>query len=411
LIRDIAPNVYEQIYSSPEYFYNRSFAFEAGFKGPNPLDEDKAKKERADFYDKLTGSVTEDKQYVFQLLEDLFPHFRIYRQKFTATTVGAAEAEKARRIFHPRCFRQYFLLKTPSELFPRSEFQAFFSSAQHLGEEEAAEAFGKVFRSLEKEDFKRWHFMHLIDGRFSEFKLSARHGLCRGMARHSALWPTDAFELMIAISSTRETLGKIADSSGRQELLRSIVRESTSDLYTMVLVQRLEEAIKTDPSALAEGARLKALGFPSKADANLMSDLREVKVYIKEQLRERYLTPEAPSVFERFAKLGSGPNRIEANLFLFSWQSLGTDAQSDARAYLRGLLARRPSDVNEFLKLMFRVDFIDDYTALKPLIDYKELSDLITMNEGVLDNDKVRLFRQRYAAETNPPAPVEDTPA
>jgi hypothetical protein len=411
LIRDIAPGVYEQIYSNPEYFYNRSFAFEAGFKGPNPLDEEKAQKERADFYNKLTASVSLDKQYVFQLVEDLFPHFRVYRKKFTARTVGAAEAEKAKRIFHPRCFRQYFLLKTPSELFPGRDFQAFFSSAQDLGEEEAAEAFSKVFQSMENEDFKRWHFMHLIEGRLSEFKLSARCGLCRGMARNSALWPTDAFELMIAVSITRETLGDIADSPGRQELLRAIVRESTSDLYTLVLVRRSEEALKRDPSALAEGERFKALGFRSEADASLTSDLQEVKGYVKEQLRERYLIPDAPSVFEQFAKLGSGANRIEPNLFLFNWQFLGTDAQSDARAYLRSLLARRPQDLNEFLKLMFRVDFIDDYTALKPLIDYKELSELITLNESVLDKNKVELFRQRYNAEEPLSMAAEGTPA
>jgi hypothetical protein len=48
---------------------------------------------------------------------------------------------------------------------------------------------------------------------------------------------------------------------------------------------------------------------------------------------------------------------------------------------------------------MFRVKFIDDYTALKPLIDYKELSDMITRDEGVLNPEKVKSFRERYAAE------------
>jgi hypothetical protein len=410
LIRDVAPNVYELIYSSPEYFYTGEFAFETRFKGFQ-LDEGKAKKERADFYDKMVASVSADKQYVFHLLEDLFPNFLVYRQKFTTRTVSAAEAEEAKRIFHPRCFRQYFLFKTPSELLSQKEFQAFLSSARNLGEGEAADAFSKVFQSLEHQDFKQWHFMHLIESRFNEFKLSSRRGLCRGMARNSAPWPTDAFVLLIAIRTTRETLAKIADSSDRQELLRAIARESTSDLYTLVLVRRLEEALKADPSAIAEGERFKALGFRSETDANLMSDLQEVKGYIKALLRERYLIPDAPSVFEQFGKLGSEANRVEPNLFLFNWQFLGTDAQSDARTYLRSLFKKRPQDLNEFLMTMFRVDFIDDYTILKALIDYKELSKLITLNEGILDKDKVRQFRQRYDAEKALPATVEGTPA
>ena len=60
---------------------------------------------------------------------------------------------------------------------------------------------------------------------------------------------------------------------------------------------------------------------------------------------------------------------------------------------------------------MFRVDFIDDYTALKPLIDYRELSELITLNEGILDKDKVGQFRQRYDAEQASPAAGEGAPA
>ena len=48
---------------------------------------------------------------------------------------------------------------------------------------------------------------------------------------------------------------------------------------------------------------------------------------------------------------------------------------------------------------MFRVRFIDDYTALKPLIDYKELSEMITRNESILIPEKVKNFRERYNAE------------
>jgi KAP family P-loop domain len=386
LIRDIAPDLYEKIYRSPEYFWNRHFAFEAGFKGPNIFDKDEAKKERAAFYTQLKNSVPEEKQYVFQLLEGLFPQFALYQEIFGIEAVSAADAERARRISHPRCFRQYFLLKVPSELFSQKEFKAFDSSVRSKNEDETAEAFSETFRSILNEDFRRWHFMHLIENRFDDFGPQVARGLCRGMARNSALWPTDAFELMIAIRCTHETLKKDPDRTSRLQLLRTIVRESASDLYVLTLLWRMQK-------------------LEEEAGGKLLADLHEIRTTIKEQLRAHYLTGVAASVFEQFGSLGSGANRTEPNQFLFSWQLLGPDAQSDQREYLRSLFRRRPKDLDEFLKLMFRVDFIDDYTTLKPLIDYNDLSELITLNEAILDRQKVEQFRMRYNAEQSVAVP------
>lgn len=414
LIRDIAPNLYEDIYRQPELFWNRDFAFEVAYKGPSPLDEKEAEKKRADHYDKLVTAVPARERYVFQLLEDLFPNFASYRQKHTTRTLDAKEAEKAKRIFHPRFFRQYFLLKVPSELFSQRELNAFVSSTKNLPEDKTAEEFNKMFLSIVKEEFKRWHFMHLIEYAFDQFDLPVKRGLCRGMARNSSLWTTDAFELMTAINLTRDTLRQIPDSAGRRGFLRNVVQDSVSDLYTLTLFWRLEDNLKEKAAGLPspdEGFRV--LGFPSseaEGNKNLLSDLKEMKNYLREHLRARYLRPDAPSVFEELRSLGSGANRIEPAQVLFSWRNLGGNAEAEEREYLQGLLTRRPEDLDHFLSMMFRVDFIDDYTALKPLIDYKELAQLIALHEDKLDSKKVREFRQRYHTE-NPPstAPEKDT--
>jgi KAP family P-loop domain len=391
LIRDIAPDVYERIYVNPEYFYSRDLAFETGFKGPSPLDDKEAKKERAAFYNKIKASVPTDKHYVFQLVEDLFPNFAEYNHAryWTIHQVGAEEAEKSRRIFHPRCFQQYFLLKVPSELFSQKEFKAFLSSLRHLDEDGVIVEFNKAFRHIVNEDFKRWHLMHLIETSFDEFGLAAACGLCRGMAQNSALWSFDAFELMIAIRTTRGTLRNIADSGVRQELLRAIVRESASDFYTLTLVWRLEASAKEHFDS-------------SETDCNirLLSDLQEMKVYLTKHLHSQYMRGDAPSVFEQFGIIGSHINRIEPISFLIEWKRLGPDASSDQTKYLQGLLTESPKDLDEFLKRMFRVDFIDDYSALKQLVDYKILSELIKLNERTLDPEKVQQFRKRYGTET-----------
>jgi hypothetical protein len=298
----------------------------------------------------------------------------------------------------------------PSELFGQKDFQSFLRSIKGQNEDRAVEAFNQTFRSIVKEEFKRWHFVHLVENEFTTFALEIQRGLCRGMAQNAELWQADAFELLIAIGITRETLEKIPKSDDRKDLLRSIVVESASDLYTLMLIRRIEYDLN---SVLKEGEQYRVLGFGSDgADIRmkLLSDLQEIKPFVTEHIRARYLKPGALSVFEQFSNLGPGVNRIEPNLFLFNWQFLGPEAQADEKKYLQDLFTRRPQDLNQFLKLMFRVEFIDDYTQLKPLIDYKELSDLITVNEGVLDHDKVAQFRERYSRseEKSPSEPAQE---
>lgn len=58
--------------------------------------------------------------------------------------------------------------------------------------------------------------------------------------------------------------------------------------------------------------------------------------------------------------------------------------------------------MDKLLKLLFRAEFIDDYNALKPLMNFKELYQLISLNEPILDPVKVAQFMKRYNAE--PPA-------
>jgi KAP-like P-loop domain-containing protein len=391
LIRDIAPDLYERIYRQPEYFRNRRFAFEAGFKGPDPLDNKKAETERSEFYGKLVASVPEDKRYVFQLVEDLFPHFARYRKKHITKALDATDAETGKRICHPRCFRQYFLLKVPSELMSQREFTGFATSIRGSKEERVVKTFSEKFQSLVKEEFKRWHFMHLVENSFNTFDLEVKRGLCRGMAQNSSHWTTNAFEFMIANWTSRETLTSISNSTERSRFLSRIVQESSSDYYLLTLLWQWEEKEK-------------------ESSGNLLPSILEVRPALKRRLRQRYLGPNAPSVYEELVGINPGFDLVAPNQFLFAWRRLGPDAEADQRQYIKGLFARRASDLDAFLRSLFRVEFMDDYTVLKPLIDYGELAQLITLYEDKLDKEKVRQFRERYAAENPPQQKTEEDP-
>jgi hypothetical protein len=385
LVREIAPELYEQIYRDRGYFWDRDLAFEAGFKGPNVFDKEQEKKERQAFHEGVERALPEDEKYVLPLVESLFPKFGAQKKGFTFVEADIANSEKNKRIFHPRCFRQYFLRKIPSELFPQRKFDKFITSIQRGDEEGAAKTFSETFRSIVNEEFKRWHFMHLIEMRFDELTLQVQRGLCRGMARNSELWPLDAFELGIAVGCTHRTLRKINNSKERSEFLIAVIRESSSDLYSLSLYWRLRK-------------------LEGEGNGKLLTDIDEIRPAIEELLRAHYLGSNPPSVFEQYGSLSSQANVIEPNQFLFSWQALGEKAKSEARKYLSDLLATHPKDLDALLRLMFRVDFIDDYQILKPLIDYAELSELIGRYESELDPSKVLQFRRRYEDDQNPGA-------
>jgi hypothetical protein len=411
LIREIATEVYEEIYVQRGSFWDRNLAFETAYKGPFFWDEKKAKEERGSYYSALKESIVPGRRFVFDLLAGLFPNFAEYhgRQREKAELLSSRDIEKARRIFHPRCFRQYFSLSVPTELVSQGEFSGFKSVVKGKREEEVASAFSDTLRTFSKQEFKRWHFMHVIASHLDEFGMIEARGLCRGMAQNSLPWVIDAFELLDAIDVTGATLLQIPNSTDRRKFLADVVHESVSPLYRCVLLPRLEEKLN-DPSGIPVGWRFRAVGFSRSqtgTNSEMLADIADTKLTLKQCMRESYLVPNAPSIFQELELLG--PHRIEPIIVLFEWQKLGEDAAADERKYLLDLLRRRPQDLNMFLPLMFRVEFIDDYTSLKALIDYRKLSELIDTNEKILDAGKVAQFRKRFAADNPPQANGEAT--
>jgi hypothetical protein len=244
----------------------------------HPLDKEKDQKERTAFYDELKKTVPPGNQYVFSLVGDLFPSFARYEGRFNVSTPD--NAERDRRLFHPRHFRQYFVFRAPSEYFSQKQFNEFYASLKESTEEVAIEKFNKIFRSLIAEEFKRWHFMHMIDGKLESFSLEAAKGLCRGMAQNSSHWGRDAFEFDIAIRCSYQTLLRIPDSSKRQTLVRQIIDESSSALYSLHVIWVIETT--------------------KDVDSAIVADLETLKPHLKKHLASQYLGPDAPSIYDQF---------------------------------------------------------------------------------------------------------------
>jgi hypothetical protein len=362
LVRSIHPSLYETIYQTPDYFLERGMM----------LNEQKARELRGRFYKSLKTDVPADKSYVFGIVAELFPAFEEYEAGLTQQRPDHIEAERERRIFHPRFFRQYFLFRVPPELYSLKQFDTFVSSVKRADEEQAKEKFNAAFKAIVNEDSKRWHFMHLIDMRLAEFPIEAACGLCRGIAQNAVLWPREAFEFDIGIRATYQTLLRIEDRSNRKALLRSIIDDSGSDLYSLYVVWVIEK--------------------DKQADQSVIADVAALEPYLQEHVARKYLSDSAPSVYDLF-------KGIDPHQFLFAWSRLGDVGAANARAYIHKLLIGNVEALKHLLKLLFRVEFIDDYAALKPLFDYDLISKLIDQQQETLDPEKVHQFRERHSLE------------
>lgn len=373
LIRDIYPPLYEFIYIHGEYFYDPGMAFETWGKRPHSMiDDESARKSRAEFYNEFKKTVPPDKQYVFALLARLFPLYAESQAGFTFQREGETGGEKDKRIWHPRFFRQYFLFRVPPELFSQKQFNSFLSDLRLASEREAMQTFDKLFAGLMEESFKRWHFMHLIDGRLSDVPLQAARGICRGMAKNSSVWTRDAFEFNIGIRANYQTLRRIESSEDRKAFLILLIDDCSSALYALHIFWVIQDSKDVDQAVL--------------------SDVKALEPHMKDWMRAKYLVPNAPSVFDQFKS-------IDPVQTLFAWRRLGPDADLEEKQYLRELFTRDPASLDKLLKLMFRVEFIDDYAALKPIFDYDELSRFIEMNKGKLDPERVQQFERRLKQE------------
>ncbi len=182
-----------------------------------------------------------------------------------------------------------------------------------------------------------------------------------------------SFALSYPLSPLRVD-GVRLQSSDRQAFLMIVTAESTSTLCALLMVEMLQK----------------------EAPEVMPTDSRPIDMALAEKMRRHYLVSGAPSIFEEFS---TDAGKIEPIQLLFGWRRLGPDAALDQERYLLDLFVRRPADMNGLLKSMFRIEFMDDYTALKPLIKYDLLAELIARNADALDQSKVQEFRNRYAAE------------
>lgn len=379
LVRSLNWNWYQKVFERANYFFSTGMAIETWDQTVS-IDDKEAKRRRNDFYEELKTRYPENSEQILTLLSTMFPYVQEYQRErgvwlheYSSTPGRSDEAEQNRRIFHPRFFRQYFIFGVPKELYSQEELQDFISSIKSKRKEEVASSFSEEFQKLEMEEFKRWRFVHLVCEAAAKLQLEVAEGLCLGMARNaSAFNQYDAFELADAVVCIMQTANRLGIQA--EEFLRAVVDESSSPVLIFAF---LHQAQASDAP------------YPIRPE-----HLAMVRERLARKMHVRYLET-GHSVYRDF------PSGIEPHRVLFDWQRLSDKSKEDQRRYLINELSTNITSLRRFISMLFRVQFIDDYSTLKALIDYDKLESIIDANlEALSDETNVTKFKERHAKET-----------
>lgn len=383
LVRENAPEIYDQIYQNGRYFYYSRWAFETW--GEMAVDDQRGREERKKFFDSLFKDLERDRMdLVIGLLERPFPVITEWREGggLPIGTPNERESQRDRRLHHPDFFIRYFALRVPSTHFGEAEFDQFrLEIGKGKTLEECVARFADTFSGMGKSSLKRWHFLDRLADSMDYFGEKEAEGLAIGVAAVSA-------EL------ERPLLG-LAESDKGAVIIFSVAKRFAKSHK----VQRLFENIINRASSHAFAAEILWYCVNREKQHILVDwqnvDLNKLRLCFRNRMRQKYYPGGTASVFD------SGREQILPALF--EWAKCGEEAKTELREYLSDEFARKPERVGRFLHWMLPSDEFsgpDALAGLEKLFPIKELKDLLNASgdrsfSTDLERETVERFRER----------------
>lgn len=340
-VRDISPETYNLVFQRANFFAQTGWAIETW--GQTHPDRDTAKKQRADFYQKNLGDA---QGAVVALLSQLFPYVDEWKRSggfsFGMYYGEQAEAEKDKRICHPRFFKQYFVMRVPEDYLSQKErrdFRLALDKAQSA--EDAERLFVKTYESILSTIIKRWQFFKFVQELASAQDHQAE-GLAMGAAKVARHLTADAFEWENALNTILNAAR--AAGPGATRLVLRAMSETESDAFVVFIHARFND--------------------DKQPELQDIVDVEQLKNAMLHRFRKKYIDQSSSSsIFEL-------PDDTVVRI-IFPWARWGGDA--DIAQLLQRELANRPARAINILHLIFPRAFIIDANAWKRFIDFREL--------------------------------------
>ena len=386
LVRENAPEIYEQIYKNGRYFYYPRWEFETW--GEMVVDDQRERDERKKFFDSLFKGLEDDrKNLVLAFLERPFPVIKEWREGggLPIGKPSESRSQRERRLHHPGFFIRYFALRVPSTQFGEAEFSQFVSKiSQEKAVEDCVASFKDTFTAMGKTPLKRWHFFDRLAGSIDDFGEAQAEGLAIGVAEVSAelerpmLGITEGSKAAAIIFSVAK---RFAESQKVQRFFEKVVSCASSDAFAAEILWYCVNREKQQILVHWENV-----------------DPNKLRSCFHKRMKQKYHPGGPVSAFDS--------DKQEVLPAFFEWVRCGEEGKTEVREYLSDEFARKPKTLGRFIHWMLPSDQFggpDALASLEKLFPLKELKRLLDASgDGSFSTDAEQQAIERFRKRTAP---------
>ncbi len=358
IIRDTAPDIYEQIYVNRRYFFYGSWRIETWLETLHPDDEEE-KNIRKQFLDELLQPLDgQRKELILKLLSALFPVVQEYRGKGLHAAPDPVQSKKERRIYHPAFFARYFIYGVQADQFGEAEFNRLVSELNKFTDIETCKRRVKQdFESLPAESRKRHNLLDQISIKIDLFGDLQAEAVGLAMAELSDRLEPPILGLAEAETARRVIFlvgNRFAGSGKVQDFLEKTIRSSTADYFAALILVGCEDPKQNQ--ILTEWQNV---------------NVDKLRYSFRQRMKQKYFSGGSASIFE-------SANQKGALRSLGLWLKAG--GSEEIRSYLTDEFARRSSSVGKLMNLTFPTEeaaILGQLEGLSKLYSLRELEALL----------------------------------
>ena len=239
LLRQIEPEIYEQVYKNRSLFYYPEWDILRWDERKIALDDAKENKAAETAFDQVLGKLDgQERRFAVSLLGEIFPKVNAYRGvRRLSSSVKPSEvaADKNKRIHHPDHFTTYFSLHVQEGYVSTQEIDGLIARANEGKKPpEIRTYFINYLRSLI--GLKKYRFFEKMVRHHDKLGDTQARALVVSLAREANGLAHDDFEIGAAIRLIVELAKRFKNSVEITDVLRDVIRQSTSDALVLGLL-------------------------------------------------------------------------------------------------------------------------------------------------------------------------------
>ena len=329
LLRQIDPEVYEQVFKRPSLFYYP--AWDIQLWGEHFMIDDKEEDVRLKLgYEQVFRNLHgPEREFTLSLLSSLFPKMRKFHPVRGLSSHGnpdELEADNEKRIYHPAYFMTYFSLHVEEGYFGAKELEELIEAANQKQDAVAAQDYFRDYlRSLN--GLKRYRFLEKMSRVSDRLEPVQAKALASSIALEADKLEPDELDIGDLAAATKLILvlaNQFKDTHEITDILKSVIVQSNTDGFASRIFQ-----------------------FGSDQERNKIFEkwdnvnASELKSALLQRLKAKYYKGGSESIYSRGTWRDWQP--------LLWWARNDEQGHADVRAYLEDEFEQRPSSIGKHI--------------------------------------------------------------